>query len=441
MAESPLSIAIVGGGIIGLMTALGLTRRGLRVTVYERAAQWPDYGAGFAFTAVARESMRRLDPDVLAALLRVGARDPSPTFQYWDGAGPGDKAAAADPAAALIFEVPEHHLGFVACLRSRFLLEMAGLLAARAGTEEDLVRFNKQLVGLRDRPGEKVVLRFGDGTTAEADVVLGCDGVHSTMRRELLGHDHPAAQAHYAHKTVYRALVPLPGAMAALGAAKASRSGNHLGPGAHIVSYPVQSHNLYNLYLFVHDDGDWPHDAPGSAVPSSRDEALRALAGWGPHVRELAALLPPRVSKHAIFDMLAHPAPTYARGRACIAGDAAHASCPFHGSGTTMGVEDGLVLAELLADVAGPGDAQARAVRVEAALRAYSEVRMARSQWVVRSSREMGDMFEFRHAAVGRDGDRLRREFEERARVVWDFDVDGMVARAKEVFGRNLQRQ
>lgn len=68
--------------------------------------------------------------------------------------------------------------------------------------------------------------------------VIGCDGVHSSTRKTLLG-DHPASKARYSHKTVYRALVPLDGAISALGITKASRGGNHVGPDAHVVSFPV----------------------------------------------------------------------------------------------------------------------------------------------------------------------------------------------------------
>lgn len=167
--KPPLEIAIVGGGVIGVITALGLLKRGLSVTIYERASQWPDYGAAFAFTAVARECMKRLDPKVLDALMRVGMRDPNPTFQYWDGVGPRTKEAAEDPETGLMFEVPEKDLAFVACLRTQFLLEIAKGLPEAGG----VVHFDKQLTDFTDLLEEgqsKVVLSFADGSTAEADV-------------------------------------------------------------------------------------------------------------------------------------------------------------------------------------------------------------------------------------------------------------------------------
>lgn len=169
-AKPSLDVAVVGGGIIGVMVALGLLRRGMRVTIYERAAEWPDSGAAFAFTAVGRESMLRLDPNVLEALMHVGVKDPNPNSQYWDGFGPRTKEAAESPKTGLMFESSDN-LSFVACMRSQFLLDMAKQLPESGG----VVHFNKQLVGFTDRLEEgddKVVLNFTDGTTAEADVGL-----------------------------------------------------------------------------------------------------------------------------------------------------------------------------------------------------------------------------------------------------------------------------
>lgn len=191
--------------------------------------------------------------------------------------------------------------------------------------------------------------------------------------------------------------------------------------------------------MFVHDEGEWLHER-SSVVPSSRNEALKALEGWGPHMRELVSLLPEQISKYAIFDMYEHPAPTYAAGRVCLAGDAAHASSPFHGSGTTMGVEDALVLTDLLARVNETTNKEEERPRLlVAALGAYSGVRMARSQWVVQNSREMGEMFEFRYPPAGRDGAKFKTEFETRAKVVWDFDVDAMVEKAREEYNKHLE--
>lgn len=182
----------------------------------------------------------------------------------------------------------------------------------------------------------------------------------------------------------------------------------------------------YNVHLFVHDSDDWldPHT---SEKPSSRDEVQNALQGWGPHVTELLGHLPEKVSKWAIFDMADHPAPTYASGRVAIAGDAAHASSPFHGAGAGMGVEDALVICELLASL----DNQVQPGELAAALRVYSNVRIPRSQWLVESSRQVGDMYQWRYGPTGRDSAKIKDEFVQRQKKIWDFNPDQMVEGAK----------
>jgi salicylate hydroxylase len=141
---------------------------------------------------------------------------------------------------------------------------------------------------------------------------------------------------------------------------------------------------------------------------------------------ELMTLLPKQLSRWAIFDTADHPAPTYASGRVCIAGDAAHASTPFHGAGAGMGIEDALVLAELLSRV-GASPVEERPRQLAAALRVYSEVRIERTQWLVQSSRDVGDMNEWRYTPTGKDGAKIKAEFAQRTKKIWDFDVNAML--------------
>lgn len=166
-------------------------------------------------------------------------------------------------------------------------------------------------------------------------------------------------------------------------------------------------------------------------APARRDEVSSRLGNFSPSIQGLVDLFPEQITKWAIFDTADHPAPTYARGRVCIVGDAAHASSPFHGAGACMGVEDALALATALGvalkhhRVPSPLD---RAEAVKAAFQAYSQVRLERSQWLVASSRDMGDIYSWRYPATGSDGGKIKDEFERRSRNLWDFDVDGMLS-------------
>ncbi|KAG6361744.1 hypothetical protein INS49_009972 [Diaporthe citri] len=442
-----LEVAIVGGGIIGLMTALGLLRRGMHVKIYERAAAWHEIGAGFGFTGVARECMQRLDPRLLETLSAIAQKTSSSSHtRYWDAFNPRTKHEAADEAVSLLFQMPESSLNFWGAVRSHLLLGMAALLP------EGVVEFGKPLVDYEDKPGgsdEGVALRFADGSVARAHVLIGCDGIHSTTRELLLGSTHPAARPIFSHVVAYRTMVPMAAGIAALGEDKATSACMHCGPDVNMMSYPVMNGALLNVAIFAHEPRYFP-EASGMTAPATRDEVESAVSALGPHVGEIAKLFPAEMVKWGIFDMYEHPAPTYARGLVCIAGDAAHASSPHQGVGACMGVEDALVLCEVLdtaqTEIAlhvgdrehkdeGQGQgkvAGARRLTVERALRAFSRSRKDRSQWLVSSSREMGDMYQWRLGSTGRDPDRCHSKLDQASRKLWDFSVDAMVAGAKE---------
>lgn len=235
---APLEVAIVGGGIVGVMTAVGLHRRGIKATIYERASTWTEVSAGFAFTEAARGWMNQLSPDLLEILGRISQKtDADSSNSYWDGYTPRTREDAEDESKALLFRTPNNKLCFWGCVRSQFLKEMAALLP------ENSAFFGKQLLTYDDNEENgKVVLHFEDGTSATADVVLGCDGVHSSTRKTMFGPDHPASRPGYTHNVTYRTMVPIDVGVAAMGEKTAQGGCMHCGPNACLLTYPVRSH-------------------------------------------------------------------------------------------------------------------------------------------------------------------------------------------------------
>lgn len=184
---------------------------------------------------------------------------------------------------------------------------------------------------------------------------------------------------------------------------------------------------MYGIVLQVHDPEDWAHGRT-SVVPTTRTELLERLSGWGPHVQELAALVPEQFTKWGVFDM-ADPTPTFATGRVCIAGDAAHASPPTLACGATIGIEDSLALVELLSATGNTrplsGD---RAHGIEAALKVYSDARRERGLWVVRAARRMADVLQWRDGEVGKNDEAaFLAAYEGNTKKIWDVDEDAMV--------------
>ncbi len=226
MAAAPpakaFDIAIVGGGITGVTLAIALRRRGIGSTIYEQAAAFGEVGAGLGMHPNAVRALRVCDEAVLAAFDRVATRSGWESKRaVWIDFLDGTSDTPA-PELAPLFTIYGHQRSesHAACHRAHFLDELVKLLP----DDGRAARFNKRLEGL-DVPlggGGKMVLTFSDGSTAEADAVIGCDGIKSRTRELMLGGEtHPQAKCGYSHKYAYRGLMPMGQAVEALGEEKA----------------------------------------------------------------------------------------------------------------------------------------------------------------------------------------------------------------------------
>lgn len=124
--------------------------------------------------------------------------------------------------------------------------------------------------------------------------------------------------------------------------------------------------------------------------------------------------------------------PTFYKGRICITGDAAHATSPHHGAGAGFCIEDSAILAELLKDEAVRSHAD-----LEAVFAAFDAVRRERCQWLVQSSRRIGDCYEWRATGVGRDFKKIENEINERLSIISNIDIEAVCDQAKALLRRN----
>ncbi|KAK0641872.1 hypothetical protein B0T16DRAFT_420672 [Cercophora newfieldiana] len=399
-------VAIIGGGITGINLALGLQARKIPFTLYERAPAFGEIGAGIGFSPNAERAMTAIDPSILAAFKAAANPNGEDYFQWVDGYATEE----------LLFKLHVGKDGFQGGLRSDILDAWASLVANPSST----VQFGKTLASIdSDSSSPNVTLNFTDGSTATASVVIGCDGIRSRVRQLLLGESSPSAHPHYTSKFCYRALVPMDRAVAAVGQYKAGTRFMHNGHDAHVITYPVGNNKLLNVLAVLSDKEGWA-DKTKTTGPGSKQEVLDAFAEWGPTVRGIVNLMPDQMDKWAIFDMLDHPAEKYNKGKACIAGDAAHATGPHLGAGGGMGIEDALVLSELMNAVArGVGS-------VEKALEVYNEVRYARTQAVVEATRRACLLFHWQVEEVGNDGSKFGKEISPMFLKVWEYDQEKM---------------
>ena len=130
-----------------------------------------------------------------------------------------------------------------------------------------------------------------------------------------------------------------------------------------------------------------------------------------------------------------HPVPTFYTGRICISGDAAHATSPHHGAGAGFCIEDSAVLASLLADehVQSQSD-------LEAVFATFNSRRKERGQWLVQSSRWIGDCYEWRADGIGNDFEKIEKEINERNGQIAEVDVEKWCNEAREDLRTRLQR-
>ncbi|KAH7174606.1 uncharacterized protein B0J16DRAFT_418076 [Fusarium flagelliforme] len=423
MAEStsnqkPFDIAIVGGGIAGLTLAIALHRRNIPVTLYERADDFHEIGAGVSFTPNAVQAMKVCHPGVHDAFHKVCTWNAWESkketwFDFLDGTTEEDKTEFSIKTS----------LGQNGVHRAHFLDELIHLLPS------DRVKFGKQIEEAHEDSDGKIRMTFSDGSTAHADALIGCDGIGSHVRKFIVGDKHPSARPQYSHKYAYRGLIPMDKAIEAVGEERARNACMHMGPDGHILTFQVNHGEKLNIVAFRTDPNEW--DNPKKMTKTAhRQDALDDFKGYNSQVRNLLKLTEETLSVWAIFDTGDNPIPTFYKGRIAILGDAAHASSPHHGAGAGFCIEDSAVMAELLADKR----VQSRS-DLETAFAAFDAVRRERTQWLVQSSRFIGDAYEWRAKGVGKDFAGIEREINERITKISDVEIARSCEMAWEKFG------
>jgi salicylate hydroxylase len=343
-------IAIVGGGIGGLAAAAFLHRAGLPSVVYEQAAELREVGAGLVLAPNAVRLLRRLGVlgqlDGRAVPLDVGWE-----FRRWRDGRVLSAENLADACKRLYGD-------------RTYTAHRADLFSAlTAAVPPGTVRLGSRCTGVSDR-GDAVVLAFADGTSAEAEVVIGADGVHSTVRGAVT----EPSPATYSGICAFRAVVP---ADRAPGFSLRRAQTLWLGPGHHLVHYPISGGAAVNLVAFA-PAGDFTVESWSATATVA--EFLAEFAGWDKRLQELIGQAG-TPGRWALLDRA--PLERWSRGPVTLLGDAAHPMFPFFAQGAAQSIEDAAVLARCLAeDIREPARA----------LRRYESLRIARTTRLQRVS-------------------------------------------------------
>lgn len=164
-AGQPLEIAIVGGGIVGLALAAGLVHRDIRVKVYEKVPSFRPVGAGIGFTPNTKPTLELLHPRALEAAHRVATangdpKEPNDWLRYLDAY----HHTSENDEEVLLYQLYCGYRGFEGCVRADFLNELLNLVP------DDIIAFGKSIDDIVDQGDDKkLLLKFKDGSTAEAD--------------------------------------------------------------------------------------------------------------------------------------------------------------------------------------------------------------------------------------------------------------------------------
>ncbi|KAJ7243390.1 FAD/NAD(P)-binding domain-containing protein [Mycena haematopus] len=389
-------VAIVGGGLCGLACAVGLAKRGIHADVFEATSRFDEVGAGVG-----------LGPNALRALKGLGLEEAQQTARrmlFVSGAGAHEKVYD--------YETSVRNFAFSDITYETFT---SSLLPDSSATH-----FHKRCTSISTTASGSHCIHFADGTTHEADLVIGADGIKSVSRSAVV-EDIEKRRLQFTNTVAYRGLVPL----------------DTLRQDGVTTEFDTRlccfvGIDKVNIVAFATDTsvpvgsveviGPWVE-----AVP--QQELLDKFDGWGHDVMAMLKHMksPSKWSIHMLT-----PLETFVHGKIALVGDAAHAMAPHLGA-------DVFVLCELLGHPSTDlSNLEARNTKIpaRAVLKAYDAIRRPRANMVLERSFRAGVIYE----SFGKPGYRSGTEMGGHLGRIWepiwrhdlDADVTAAVASLKE---------
>jgi salicylate hydroxylase len=342
-----LKIAVVGAGYGGAAAAKGLSLLGADVTVYEQASEIHEVGAGIGLRPSTMDLFRRWGIfDAIAAVT-----SPSDYFEILTATG--DPIAKDSWPGMDDYAVTTHtHL----IHRGDFIDALVGVLPA------GMVRTGHRLERIEDK-GDRAVARFTNGETAEADLVIGADGIKSVVRKELFSDQEPV----FAGEHAYRVVIP---AEAAYGLVVDDNLRMYIGRGTKVYLLPLRHRGGLSFDVTALDpDRTWTPQV-------TKDDLLAKVRGFDERIVQIAQNLDlATVNVRAVYDI--DPVDTWHTDSVVLLGDSAHAMLHHQGQGANSAIMDAGALAEALRE----------ADSVPAALAAYQAERKPVTDELQRISR------------------------------------------------------
>ncbi len=351
-------VLIAGGGLGGLAAALALSRKGIPSRVLEQSSEFREIGAGI-----------HLAPNVFRACDRLGVLERMKAKAVFvDHLSMMDGLTGEEITRVRVGGTCEERYGYPYAIHHRAdMLDV--LVEACRASEHVALETSRRVAGVHD-DGRRVTVETEDGGAYTGRALIGADGLWSVVRACLFGEEMPRVSGHVA----YRAVLPMDEVPEEL---KRNAALLWAAPGNHLIHYPIRDWELFNVVAVFHGD----RYVEGWNEPGDRAELMRQFAGVAP----LPASLVEKVADWRMWVLCdREPTDVWSRGRVALIGDAAHPMLQYFAQGAAMAVEDGLCVADKLAEAGGDA---------EAAFEAYQKERYLRTGRVQLMARFLGDVY------------------------------------------------
>ncbi|KAF9477282.1 FAD/NAD(P)-binding domain-containing protein [Pholiota conissans] len=376
-----IRVAIIGAGIGGLTLSAALgalsKKKNLEIDIYEAAFAITEVGAGITLWPRVWKTMKAIGLDEELVKFLPQAPDNSPRLVF--------QLRKADQKEGVSFHDVIMEGGSTTFHRADLQQALKDKMTGR-------LHLRHRISSVEER-GDEVVIHFQDGSSATCDLLVGMDGIKSTVRKSLLLKQNlpnsPSIDPVWSGIIVYRGLVSRDALKRALpGHLALTTPMCYIGKRKHIVAYAI-SRSFINVAACVTDPTKkgMPYTGAPMSPEEIQKELMESFVGWEPEVQTLLHNIDhPGPLKWPIYQVI--PLEHYASGRILIGGDAAHGMPPHQGAGASQAIEDAYILAHLLCSESATKKSVLQISEI------YDQIRRPAGNRVLDASVAFGDLFE-----------------------------------------------